>query len=157
MRWNAKVIRAQKKIGHDRLEDIVAMGFDRTAIYTELSYKLGLKGKDRTRAHFGHMQTQKEVERAIAALEEIRMRVAPKQKKKKKVAKVVQVEVGALLNPNRLPLSKKRREKLRRQELQEANNAITPEQKRQAMENLKRLNQMHPILKWLWLQYKKYL
>ena len=142
-----KILQAQKEAGHDRIEDIVAMGFDRDAIYLELAYKLGLKGKEKYRAHFGKMKTQKEIERAIAKLEEIRMRVAPftKNKKEKK-----------LLTPPK-PLSKKQRIKKEKAELKLLNSRVSHEEIKKALAELKRLNKMPRILRWLWLQYKKYI
>src|SRR3990167_11544872 len=140
-----KILQAQKEAGHDRIEDIVAMGFDRDAIFLELAYKLGLKGKEKYRAHFGKMKTQKEIERAIAKLEEIRMRVAPFTKNKKEKKKEDKKEKKLLTPPK--PLSKKQRIKKEKAELKLLNSRVSHEEIKKALAELKRLNKMPRILR----------
>lgn len=144
MKLDKVILKAQKQAGHDRLEDIVAMGFDRDAIYTSLSYKLHLTGNQRYRAHFGKMKTQREVERAIAKLEEVREEMGNVLAKKEKKATNIKNEA-------------EKQAYIKEKKASAKGVYLTSEQKRVAMRKLRKLNSMNPILKWLWLKYKKYL
>lgn len=134
----AILLKAMKAAGHDRIDDIVALGYDRDAIYSHLATRLKLKGKDRVRAHFGKMKTKREVERAIALLEDVRMEMAEKLEKQK------------LKEERKRIAAEKRAEKLASKP-----KYLTAEQKRIAMRELRKLNAMSPLRRWLWIKWKR--
>lgn len=67
------VLRAMKASGHRLIDDMVEQGMNRSRIYALLAHRLQLPPGKRHHAHFGNMRRKREVERAIAALEQIRM------------------------------------------------------------------------------------
>ncbi len=78
------VLKAMKASGHDRINEIVAMGIHKNAIYSSLSKRLRVSP---LKGHFANMRTQEEVSAAILVLEDIRMEVGEKYEKKVKKLK----------------------------------------------------------------------